>query len=47
MDNETIIKRGSNELIFAYGESLLMNIKPDKKSFNMKIDEEELIRSKK
>lgn len=47
MNNETVIKRGCNELIFSYGESLFMNIKPDKKSFNMKIDKEELIRSKK
>ncbi|MEG6570563.1 hypothetical protein [Thermoanaerobacterium thermosaccharolyticum] len=47
MDNETVIKRGCTELILSYGESLLMNIKPDKKLFNMKIDKEELIRYKK
>ncbi|SNX54787.1 hypothetical protein [Thermoanaerobacterium sp. RBIITD] len=40
MISKIVIKKGCTELTLSYGESLQMNINPNKKIFNNAIDKE-------
>ncbi|MGF7398015.1 AsnC family protein [Thermoanaerobacterium thermosaccharolyticum] len=46
MNNDMFIKRGNGKLTVSYGESLLLNINPDKNSFDKTIDDDALLKKK-
>ncbi|MEG6570731.1 AsnC family protein [Thermoanaerobacterium thermosaccharolyticum] len=46
MNNDAFIKRGNGKLTVSYGESLLININPDKNSFDKTIDDDALLKKK-
>ncbi|SNX53666.1 AsnC family protein [Thermoanaerobacterium sp. RBIITD] len=47
MNSETVIKRGCAELTILYGESLLININPNKRTFDKVLCNEELTKRQK